>query len=476
MARTLWKMLFVRAPSKNIRRNNRLLRLEVLEDRTLLSVVTVDRLTDNKPFGGGEGGSGMGDLRWCVIESLFQADIINFAVTGTINLAAVLPALTRSVSLEGPGADLMTVRRDTGGNYRIFAIAENATVSLSGLTISNGHTSEGGGGGILNFGTLTVNNSIISANDGSQGFGAFGGGIRNSGTLAVNNSTVSANSAVYGGGIDGSVTLTNSTISGNSAQFGGGIYSEIATSIINSTISENSAASGGGIWVNANTLTIRSSTVADNSATSQGGGINANSAMVARNTIIAGNTAPAGPDVYGNLGSQGHNLISNPQDMSGWVDTDLLHVDPVLDVLQDNGGPTSLMALLPGSPAIDAGDNTDAPDWDQRGPGFPRIVNGIIDIGAFEVQAEKRAVPALLLASVRATIQTPSLPAAAAQALQQTEETSKHPLVASPRPSPTEPAAADLFFAARASRRSWDLGVAGLRGWQETLCGSICND
>ena len=50
------------------------------------------------------------------------------------------------------------------------------------------------------------------------------------------------------------------------------------------------------------------------------------------------------------------------------------------------------MALLPGSPAIDAGDNTDAPDWDQRGPGFPRIVgvinpdNPVIDIGAYEVQ------------------------------------------------------------------------------------------
>ena len=62
-------------------------------------------------------------------------------------------------------------------------------------------------------------------------------------------------------------------------------------------------------------------------------------------------------------------------------------IDPKLGPLQDNGGPTMTMALLPGSPAIDAGDNTDAPQWDQRGPGFPRIVNGIIDIGAFEVQA-----------------------------------------------------------------------------------------
>src|SRR6516225_3354178 len=51
------------------------------------------------------------------------------------------------------------------------------------------------------------------------------------------------------------------------------------------------------------------------------------------------------------------------------------------------------MALLPGSPAIDAGDNTDAPMWDQRGPGFPRIVHGTIDIGAYEVQAHAHNPP-----------------------------------------------------------------------------------
>jgi hypothetical protein len=65
----------------------------------------------------------------------------------------------------------------------------------------------------------------------------------------------------------------------------------------------------------------------------------------------------------------------------------------MLDLLRDNGGPTPTMALLPGSPAIDAGDNTGAPKWDQRGEGFPRVVavvdpdNPVIDIGAFEVQA-----------------------------------------------------------------------------------------
>jgi hypothetical protein len=65
----------------------------------------------------------------------------------------------------------------------------------------------------------------------------------------------------------------------------------------------------------------------------------------------------------------------------------------MLGPLADNGGPTPTMALLPGSPAIDAGDNTDAPMWDQRGPGFHRIVNGIIDIGAFEVQARGHGGP-----------------------------------------------------------------------------------
>jgi hypothetical protein len=48
---------------------------------------------------------------------------------------------------------------------------------------------------------------------------------------------------------------------------------------------------------------------------------------------------------------------------------------------------------LPGSPAIDAGNNAYATDWDQRGPGYPRIVNGIIDIGAFEVQAPAASYP-----------------------------------------------------------------------------------
>jgi hypothetical protein len=90
--------------------------------------------------------------------------------------------------------------------------------------------------------------------------------------------------------------------------------------------------------------------------------------------------------VSGPLDSQGHNLFGDTSGGSGFHPTDLLNVDPLLGPLQDNGGPTWTHALLAGSPALDAGDNTDAPDFDQRGEGFARVVNGTIDIGAFELQ------------------------------------------------------------------------------------------
>jgi hypothetical protein len=120
-----------------------------------------------------------------------------------------------------------------------------------------------------------------------------------------------------------------------------------------------------------------------------GGGIDNNGGtVIVRNTILAGNTVSvgSGPDLNGVLTSLGHDLIGNTNGASGFVASDLLNVNPLLGQLQDNGGPTQTMAPLPGSPAVDAGDNIDAPDFDQRGPGFPRIVGGAMDIGALEVQ------------------------------------------------------------------------------------------
>jgi hypothetical protein len=102
--------------------------------------------------------------------------------------------------------------------------------------------------------------------------------------------------------------------------------------------------------------------------------------LMVGNNIIAGNTLP---DLSGAITYDlGHNLIGDPTDGSGYVASDLLNVNPLLAPLGDYGGPTQTFAPLPGSPAIDAGDNTNASATDQRG--LARIVNGTIDIGAFE--------------------------------------------------------------------------------------------
>jgi hypothetical protein len=122
-----------------------------------------------------------------------------------------------------------------------------------------------------------------------------------------------------------------------------------------------------------------------------GGGIsNDEGTLTVANTIVAGNTASnSGPDVSGAVTSLGYNLIGNPSGGSGFVATDLQGLDPLLGPLQSNGGPTQTLALLPGSPAIDAGSNALVPAGlatDQRGPGFARFCGAAVDIGAFEYQ------------------------------------------------------------------------------------------
>ncbi len=151
--------------------------------------------------------------------------------------------------------------------------------------------------------------------------------------------------------------------------------------LINTTISGNTAATwdGGAIW-NYGTLTLVNSTLANNRAV-RGGGIAVRSGTVTLlNTIVAGNTATSGgPDISGTIISSGHNLIGNTQGGSGFTTTDLLNVDPLLGPLQNNGGATPTMALLSGSPAINAG-TASAPATDQRG--VPRV--GGVSIGAYQ--------------------------------------------------------------------------------------------
>ena len=118
------------------------------------------------------------------------SDVIRVGVTGTVQLSGALPELSGNLQIEGPGADRFTVRRDTGGDYRIFTVTSGSVVSISGITISNGNVPQSIGGGILNDGTLTVSGSTISGNRAIRG-----GGINNNSTLTTTGSTISGNRA-----------------------------------------------------------------------------------------------------------------------------------------------------------------------------------------------------------------------------------------------------------------------------------------
>jgi hypothetical protein len=403
--------------------------LEALEGRCLPSTVT--NLND----------AGPGSLRDAIAITPSGGTVdFQAGLTGTIILMTNELAITKDLTIAGAGADVITVSGNHAG--RVFYIAPASTVNISGMTIANGWDDFDGGAGIWNDegSTLTVSNCTLSGNSAGSGLGGgailsggpltvtnctlsgnsagFGGGIDNFDTLTISNSTLSGNSAFSGGGISnpspvstltvtsstfsgnsaeqggggienshGTVTVTSSTFSGNSAfdGSGGGIFNlSGAVTVTNSTLSgNNSAYSGGGIFKFLGAVTVTNSTLSGNSA-EQGGGIyNESGTLQSRNTIIAGNLASTAPDVSGNIGSLGHNLIGNTQGGSGFDPTDVVNVDPMLGPLQDNGGPTKTRALLAGSPALNAGDSSQLGVADQRGA----VRAGGVNIGAYQASA-----------------------------------------------------------------------------------------
>jgi hypothetical protein len=177
--------------------------------------------------------------------------------------------------------------------------------------------------------------------------------------------------------------------------------------LTNSTLADNFATAGGGgiDTFDSGDLTVTSSTVSGNVAGGVGGGIifHPGAGLSIRNTILAGNAAPSLPDVRGALASQGHNLIGDGSGGSGFADTDLVGtadnpIDPMLGPLQDNGGPTQTMALLRGSPALNAGDPDQLGTADQRGV----VRGGGVNIGAYQATAAsfRLDVPASVTAGV----------------------------------------------------------------------------
>jgi hypothetical protein len=324
-----------------------------------------------------------------------DGDTIQFAVSGTIGLTTGELMVNSSITVLGPGADNLAMNGNA--KSRVFYIAPDTSVSISGLSITNGNVPFESGGGIYNNGTeLILDNCTISGNRAQGGGGIYNNATAQNGsvTLLITNSTMSGNSAssLGGGGIfndgtgmgNGRVQIVNSTLSGNVAGNGGGgggisNIGELATltvELMNDTLSGNSADSGGGSLFNS----------------AFGGTASVDIANTILNAASGGNIVNS---LTGTVTSLGYNISND--DGSGYLNGpgDQINTDPMLGPLQDNGGPTFTDALLAGSPAIDTGDPnfTPPPEFDQRGNPYLRVVNSRIDIGSFEVQSGATPTP-----------------------------------------------------------------------------------
>jgi len=251
-----------------------------------------------------------GTIGECVAGS--GSDVITFSLGGTITLTSDLPIIFTNMSIAGGGA--ITV----SGNslYRMFNANASGTLSLSGLTITEGLNPTGGGGIKNSSGTVTVADSTIIDNHTVGAVG--GGGIYNSGTMTVTNTTISGGNAFDGGGIyndtAASLIVVGSTISGNVAVVGGGIYSAGTMTATNTTISGNTSANTGGGIHSTGTLTVADSTISGNTAPN-GGGIFNNGAASVTNSTISGNTANSnGGGIFTNGGG---NLVVTTSTISG---------------------------------------------------------------------------------------------------------------------------------------------------------------
>ena len=368
--------------------------------------------------------AGPGSLR-SAISNAPPGATIRFALhyPAVIELQSTL-VIDKDLMILGPGPQKLIVTRtfaQRAPSFRVFSV-NAGVVTLTGMTIFNGRAlnpdgfSDNLGGGILNFGTLTVSNCVVTHNEAPMEAGGrgFGGGIFSVGSLTLLNSTFSQNNASgAGGGVctfhTPNFVVDGCTLSDNFAgvQGGGVNFQGLSGHIKNSTISGNETKDHGDasgllhivFESESSDLSFSACTITRNH-----GGTNAvviaalpaNRGIITRmiDTLVADNQ----PGNFGLIGavvqSLGHNLDSDGT--SGFingVNGDIVGtpgnpIDAKLGPLLPNGGPTFTHALLPGSPALDAGACMDADGppltIDQRG--FPRPQGLACDIGAFENQ------------------------------------------------------------------------------------------
>jgi len=320
---------------------------------------------------------------------------------------------TVTSTITGSAFSLNTSQSGSGGG--VYVTAENTQLYVYNTQVKYNATYAGPGGGMQISAPGSTFGMERSAFVGNDAQGGCGGGFRLSGdvdelgigTSAFRNNTASA----CGGGLSLAVPgLENAIaefkyneVSNNTAgTFGGGINTNLGSGtqlfLKNSTISGNEALGGrgGGARLQGNTtVEVKYSTIANNTSSDQGGGIY-NSATTCRisDTIMAGNTGDATlyQDLTGStICDVSDSLIAGAK-YSQFNDSggNILNINPDLQPLADNGGPTRTHALLESSPAVDAGTaGTFVPDTDQRGEGFPRVVGGGLDMGAFELRPDR---------------------------------------------------------------------------------------
>lgn len=308
--------------------------------------------------------------------------------------------------------------------YGAGVYLQGVTATVSGTTISGNKSTKYTGGGFATFGgNVTISQSVIK--DNTSGYLA-GGVYGLEANLTISETTISNNSAVNeGGGVlvyNGTTLIENSTISGNKAKLGGGVRNNGATILANTTISNNTADRGGGV-ANTGLLQIVNTTVTSNSAQSgNGGGVlnlevvvfeetNSGSLTLSQALITANTAGGQGPQVHSSgtdvrVTANNYNLFgaSGAAGVVGFTpgSTDIVPSVAASAVLQsalaDNGGPTLTHALVPNSPAIDAGPTAAcaAPpvnSRDQRGEYRSRNADGKLtdnecDLGSFEAPGE----------------------------------------------------------------------------------------
>lgn len=359
------------------------------------------------------------------LDAAQDGDTIDFAsgLTGTISLNSEI-VVGVGVTITGPGADELTVAQTA--HFRIFDFGFGASdVTISGLTLANGDTSDRGGAiRAFNSGSFTLDSVVLSGNTSDGGGGAVVTHINGTGAISIRNSTIDGSTSLNGwaGGLylsgqGRSIEIIDSTISNNStngAAGGIGVFgSGNSVTIANSTITGNSADGGGGVLIyDTNTVSFLMSTISGNVAThvataaGYGAGVAIQSnyndpgypigSLSFDGTIISDNSSVASPG-EADIAISGPSMsitIANSLvgSSTSYIDGggNVVSTSPGLGPLADNGGPTKTMALLSGSPAIGAGPTTvptfASNQFDQRGVGFDRVSGGRSDVGAFEVQ------------------------------------------------------------------------------------------